>query len=361
MIIFRYLNKQIMASFVATTLVLLVIFLSNQLVHNLNEAASGKVTVHAVLLVTAIQLPILLAYMLPLGLFLGILLALGRLYVDHEMVVLSACGVSKQQVVAKIMVLALAITVLDAWLVLFAQPYLSALRGTIVNQSAQTATLDKILEGRFQLMGDANHVFYAGVVNKSEGYFGDVLVAMREKGVEQAPYSWTVLSSDTVREQEELGNGKFFVFEQGNRYLVTPGEKSVKQLKFKEFWQRLPNAREQGQNRYSAMKTASLLGLYGQDAHAAAELQWRLVNVLSTLLFALLAIPLGKVNPRKGKFAQLLPAILIYVAYANMMFATKSWLKNEKIPVFIGMWWIPVLLLVIALLLLWERKNHANS
>ncbi len=370
MIIFRYLNQQILSSFFATTLVLLVIFLSNQLVHTLNDAASGRLTIHAVLMLTAVQLPILLAYMIPIGLFLAILLSLGRLYVNHEMVVLSACGVSKSQIVAIVMGLAFVITLFDGWLMLSAQPYLSRVRGEILVQSAQTATLDKLLPGRFQEIGDDTRVIYAGAVNKSENYFGDILVAIRDKPHQHQAPSWTILSSASVGDGEKPQNGKFFVFKNGYRYLATPGNNDLKVLKFDAFWQRLPGTNIKDHGRYSAMQTAELVQRYSKDPHAASELQWRVVNVLSTLLFALLAIPLSEVNPRKGRFAQMLPAIFVYIAYANMMFAAKSWIKNQTIPAFIGMWWIVVLLLLLALVLLWgkrgwqrlwRRRQHAHS
>lgn len=360
MIIFRYLTKQIFSSFFATTMVLLVIFLSNQLVHTLNEAASGKLTVHAVLMMTLVQLPILLSYMLPSGLFLGILLTLGRLYVDHEMVVLSACGLSKAQIVRMIMTLALVLTLFSAWLMLSVQPYLSRLRVEIISRSAQTATLEKILAGRFQQVGDDNHVIYAGTVDKSRPYFGDIFVAMRGEINERNRFAWHILSSDSVSEQQQINNGNFFVFDQGYRYSGVPGEKSLKELKFGQFWQRLPNSAGADSGRYSAMSTGDLINAYSDDAHAAAELQWRIVNVLSVLLFALLAIPLSEVNPRKGKFAQMLPAILIYVAYANLMFASKSWVKNEKIASSIGMWWIVLLLLLLALFLFWGKTGWSR-
>lgn len=360
MIIFRYLSQQILASFFATTMVLLVIFLSNQLVHNLNDAASGSVTVHAVLTVTAVQLPIVLAYMLPVGLFLGALVTLGRLYVDHEMVVLSACGVSKTQIVAMILMLALPITALDAWLTMSVQPHLAQVRSEIIAQSAQTATLDKILPGRFQTIGDNNRVIYAGAVDKSEHYFGDVFVAIRGESSGSQGFVWDLLSSDQVREETQPTNGQFFVFENGERYRGIAGKNDFNRLNFKQFWQRLPTINGSSGMRYSTMNTHQLLERYADDSRAAAELQWRLVNVLSTLLFALLAIPLSRVNPRKGKFAQMLPAIVLYVAYANTMFAAKSWVRDEKISIALGMWWIPLVLLLLALLLLWSEHGWAR-
>jgi lipopolysaccharide export system permease protein len=46
------------------------------------------------------RLPGFLQLILPLGLFLGILLAYGRLYLESEMTVLSATGMSQQRLLA---------------------------------------------------------------------------------------------------------------------------------------------------------------------------------------------------------------------------------------------------------------------
>src|SRR3990167_802916 len=105
-IIFRYFSKEVLATLLATTLILLIIFITNQFVHYLSDAADGKITTQAVMKVMSLQVPLLLGYLLPLSLFLGLLLTLGRLYVDHEMVVLSSCGVSRAQVIVMVMWLA---------------------------------------------------------------------------------------------------------------------------------------------------------------------------------------------------------------------------------------------------------------
>ena len=46
------------------------------------------------------RLPGFLELILPLGLFLGFLLAYGRLYLDSEMTVLAATGMSQQRLMA---------------------------------------------------------------------------------------------------------------------------------------------------------------------------------------------------------------------------------------------------------------------
>lgn len=365
MIIFRYLTKEIISTVIACTLVLLIIFVTNQFVHYLNDAANGKVTVHAVMLVMCTQVPMLLGYMLPLGLFLAILLTLGRLCADHEMVVLTSCGVSKAQLVGMVMLITAMVTALDAWLMLQVEPLMFRYRSEIVRRSVSTATLQKVLAGRFQNLGDDTRVFYVGKVNKAKRQFHDVFLAMQTTNngeTSHNPAQWSVMASEKVNERNIAKNGDFFEFDDGSRASGIIGHPDYKTIQYQSYWAKLPSPHFSLDGYNSAMKTSHLIALYPQDLHAAAELQWRFMVVLSTLVFALLAIPLSEVNPRKGKFAQLLPAVIIYVVYANLMFIAKSWVHEGKVSVFIGMWWIHILLLVLALFLYgyqmgWKRMR----
>jgi len=74
MLVFRYLSREVFTTLFATTLILLAIMMSNQVIKILNGAAIGHFTMMAVLQLMSIQVPVLLGYMLPMGLFLSILL-----------------------------------------------------------------------------------------------------------------------------------------------------------------------------------------------------------------------------------------------------------------------------------------------
>ena len=102
-IIDRYLLREVTQTFVAVTAVLLIVLLSNQLARVLGQAAQGGFPAEAVVrligLTTVQQLPLLV----PIGLFLGIVLALGRLYHESEMTAIGACGVGTARIFRPIM------------------------------------------------------------------------------------------------------------------------------------------------------------------------------------------------------------------------------------------------------------------
>ena len=74
------------------------------------------------------------------------------------------------------------------------------------------------------------------------------------------------------------------------------------------------------------------------------------------LTLTLIAVPLSRVNPRSGKFARILPAILIYIVYANFMFVTRNWIIAGKLPVWIGMFGLHLIVALLGVFLIWRNQ-----
>jgi lipopolysaccharide export system permease protein len=50
-----------------------------------------------------------------------------------------------------------------------------------------------------------------------------------------------------------------------------------------------------------------------------AQLSWRLSLPVLAIVVTLLAVPLSRVNPRQGRFARLVPSIVIYLVYLTTL------------------------------------------
>jgi len=86
-----------------------------------------------------------------------------------------------------------------------------------------------------------------------------------------------------------------------------------------------------------------------------AELDWRLGLPISAALLAMLAIPLGYVNPRAGRSLNLILAIVLYMLYNNMISVTNSWVGQGKLSPGIGLWGIHAAMLAITVLMFYRR------
>ena len=100
-IIHRYLSREVTASLLVVITVLLLAFLSQQVVRYLNYVAVGKIPTNVLLELISFEVPYLLSLLLPLALYLGIILAYGRLYADNEMAILQLCGFNQNRLVRK--------------------------------------------------------------------------------------------------------------------------------------------------------------------------------------------------------------------------------------------------------------------
>ncbi len=355
-IVFRYLSKEILSTLLATTLILLIIFITNQFVHYLNDAAAGKITVKAVMEIMSLQVPLLLGYLLPLSLFLGSLLALGRMSVDHEVLVLTACGVSRSQIVVMIMIIATFIALIVAWLMFSVEPRMEWYRAKILNEALARASLAKIIPGRFQPLGNDGKVFYTGGVNNHHRKMANVFLAESEQTVGNKE-RWSLVSASEAGENREFNNSDFVLFKNGSRYVGIPGDLKYDVIKFVQYGIRLDSPQMSISGKVQAMPTTKLWRLSKTDLKAAAELQWRLAIPISVWIFALLVVPLSEANPRKGKFAQILPAVLIYIVYANLMFLARTWIEKGVMSPTVGLEWINGSFLVVACALFFFQSH----
>lgn len=94
-IIIRYLVRETLKSQLAILFILLLIFFCQKLVRILGAAVDGDIPANLVLSLLGLGVPEMAQLILPLSLFLGLLMTLGKLYTESEITVMHACGLSK--------------------------------------------------------------------------------------------------------------------------------------------------------------------------------------------------------------------------------------------------------------------------
>ncbi len=149
MIVFRYLSREVLVTMSAVSAVLLVIIMSGRFIKYLAQAAQGLLDPGSLFLIMAFRIPGFLQLILPLGLFLGILLAYGRLYLESEMTVLSATGMSQKRLLGYTMAPALLVAILVAWLSLFLAPQGINQFALLLNKQDTLTEFDTLVPGRF--------------------------------------------------------------------------------------------------------------------------------------------------------------------------------------------------------------------
>lgn len=126
----------------------------------LGDAAQGNIGSDLVLSLLLFQLPVFISYLLPLSFFIGLLIALGNLYANHEMTILSATGFSQNQLFKTFLPLAIIITVVSGYLTLFQVPHAVAAQQAMILAQQQKGDLSLLREGRFQQSSDGKTIIY---------------------------------------------------------------------------------------------------------------------------------------------------------------------------------------------------------
>jgi lipopolysaccharide export system permease protein len=358
LIVFRYLSREVLVTLSAVSAVLLVIIMSGRFIKYLAQAAQGALDPGVLFLIMGYRIPGFLQLILPLGLFLGFLLAYGRLYLDSEMTVLSATGVSQQRLTAYSMAPALIVALLAGWLSMGLAPQGVAEVSRILNEQDALTELDTLVPGRFQSMKDGSRVTYSQELSADRSELRGVFMSEKRFSADgRSERGITVLVAESGRQEIQADGSRYLILENGYRYDGEPGEADYRAIQYDTYGVLLPKpevAIEASER--EALPTRELLG--SDDPRLQAELQWRLSIPLLVFVVTLLAVPLSKVNPRQGRFLKLLPAIFLYMAYLGLLIAARGALDKGKLPPGMGLWWVHGIFLVIGVLLLyWEQLS----
>lgn len=344
----RYVLREAAQTWFAVTAVLLLILVTNQFASVLSDAAASRLPKDALLQVMGLTSLQYLTILIPVGLFLAILIALGRLYRDSEMYALMACGIGPVQLYRPLVLLAGAITLIVGYIALVVAPGANAEVRRIAQEMRTRSDLSVMEAGRFVSFGQADAVVYAEAV-APDGRLRNVFVQRRnEGGVE------IIVAAQAWQEMTANPDVRMLTFADGRRYEGEPGQPQFRIIEFARHG--IPYSLPSEIAIADEPESRSLGALIGSDDAAdLAELQWRLSAPVMVIVLTLLAVPLGHSSPRQGRYAGLRAGVLVYITYANLLGAARVWLERGRIAPLIGMWWVHVLFVAVALLLLANR------
>ncbi|HKK04818.1 MAG TPA: LPS export ABC transporter permease LptF [Gammaproteobacteria bacterium] len=350
MIIDRYVAREILLTLVGVTIVLLLILFSARLVAILADAASGNLPVNYIMVLLALRNISNLVTVLPLALFLAVLLALSRMYIDNEMTVLAACGIGVGRIVRTVLVFAVVMAVVVGFLSLYAAPWAEFHSQRLMDQGAAESEVYGITAGSFHDIGGGGGVMYAqGISDDRQDLHNVFLQSDAERH--------SVISAAAGRRYRDPRTGaRYLEVEDGYRYDGHPGEKDYIVTRFKKQGVRI---REPAVTPTSTMRkamTTRALWRAGGPSNLA-EIQGRISDGLWVIVLALIAVPLSYTSPRQGRYAKIFSAILIYIIYSNFLGVARSWIEKGELSPVIGLWWVHVLLLLFALALLGVRSG----
>ena len=342
-LISRYVLRETFSAWLVVTTVLVVVFVSNQFAETLDDAVANELPRSAVFVVLSLTSLQYVTWLAPIGLFLGIMLALARFNRDSEMVAMASCGVGPVRLLGPIGLLTAVLAAIVAWLSLIGTPEASRQIEEIKRQARESLEIGVLEPGAFTSPDAGDTIVYAQEVNGDEIH--DVFLQRNEGGRVVA-----ILAARGERQLEADGQLTFVLYD-GRRYEGVPGERDFRIVEFAEHG--MPVRLTERGDEEPPVETKSLAALSRSAApEDRAELQWRISSPLSLFVLALLAVPLSRSRPREGRYARLGMGILVYVTYLNLLSIARAWVEREQAPVWLGVWWVHVSLGLLGIVLL---------
>lgn len=341
LLIERYLLRQFAASVLAVAVVLLLVGLGGLLVDLMSEIARGKVPAGLLLSQLGLRSIQVLPILLPLALFVGLLLAIGRLYGESEMAVLSSVGLGPQRLWRPLVLVTAPVVLVVAVASLWLAPAGARLARDMIETANRSFLVAGLEAGRFMELPGRGGILYVGELSGDGTQFGRMFVQSERDGR---------LDVITAREGElffEGDTGRFLRLRDGFRVEGNATGKDFRLMRFAQNELRVPDREVEAEADELEARATLPLALQS-DAASRAELNWRIATPLMALALGFLALPLGRGEPRQARYGRILAALLIYINAMVLLILGKGWLSTGVLPSWLGLWWLLLPMMALA-------------
>lgn len=406
MILRRYMTRQVASTTALVLGFLVVLMLGGRLIRYFGLAAEGGLDVSLLFTIIGYNLPYFLELILPLAFFIALMLVFGRLYVDQEMAVINASGVSRGKLARLMTPLILALFVGEAALSVVGKPWGVRSSETIWQQQALMSAFDLIRPNEF--ISSGNYHLYVGSLSEDRKQLQDVVLIQTQptaKGTAAQSSTLNELDNTTLAEQlalselpelpkalserpnqaisketitlakraEQVDTGESGLTQldlfQGRRYEVGAGSLKYNQVSFERYRITLTEASKEVVTEDN-IETQAIVPLWqaatgvtpvaNVNALRAAqgELGYRFALPWLMIIAPMLAVPLAQVRPRQGRWLRLFPSILLFVSCALGIISLKNAVSQGSVSVWAYAWLI-LGFMTLALYLNWgSRIQH---
>lgn len=327
----RSLLHELINTAISAFLVLLGIVSAQRVAYYIGVAANGKLASDAINTLLGFSMLKFLPMLLSLTIFLAVLLTLTRWHRDSEMVVWFSSGLGISSWIRPVLTFALPVVGMIAVLSLLVMPWATLKLADFQDELKSRDELASISPGVFKESGLSDRVFFV----ESFDELGNVV---KNIFVQSMQHQRLGIITAAKGHRETAANGdNFLIMQNGRRYEGKPDTAEFSTTEFERYAIRIEPADVQ-QSPPKVQSATTLALLKNRDNNSKAELQWRLAIPISAFVLVLLAIPLSFVDPRSGRSANLMMALLVYIIYNNMLSILQASLGQGKLNPVVGLW-----------------------
>lgn len=349
----------------AVLFILLLVAILNKFSSLISKAALGEIPPYLLFELIVLHIPELLAFLMPLSLFLGMLLALGKLYAEQEMTAYFACGFGWRGLVKVVTTTSLITLFLVCLLTLWVVPISQDAKESIVAGQKISMAIQSLSPGKFHQVPGKPMVFYFESKAEDTNELKNIFIAEEAVKANTPISPKTIIAAQLGKVIEKEGFW-YLELQKGHQYKSVPGEKNIEVLHFEKYGKLLDSEPMATSAQYHR-NTPTMQLFHASQPSYVAELQWRFSVPLTAPILAIWGLCLSRVSPREGRFGKMLPAILIFITYFQLLSLSKRWISAGVLPNIIGLWWVHFIFAGIGVAWLlqqsgyWQRRVYAKN
>ena len=329
----RYVIREVLKPSIMVCILFVVLFAGYSWIIFLAKAVDALISTGMLLKLIVLKIGIALEVLLPVSLYFGVILGLGRLYSDSEMKALLASGMSPYRLMGAIALLSGCVAILVAVFSLYLRPLAYEESYVLKTQGEAGLGISHLEAGHFYERRDGALVLFAEGVDQQSQRLERVFV-QSEHGD-----SLRIISAAQAVEQIDPQTGTPIpVLHDGFEYKLTRKGAMTHMALFS----RLSIFPEEIIAEYRRKEAPTSDLVLSSSPKDIAELQWRFSTPFSTILLGLLGIPLSRSSPRQGKYANIFTATILFAVYYFLGLIVKTMVEQGTLPVFPGLWWMVI-------------------
>jgi LPS export ABC transporter permease LptF/LPS export ABC transporter permease LptG len=335
----RYILRTIFSHALLGLLIFTFVFFVPQLVRLMELVVLHSATWTTLAILFLCTFPGIFSFTVPIGVLVGVLIALGRMSSDSELVAMSALGMGRYRLLVPVGILAVSATLLTlcmtVWLAPLSVRTYRSLEGQLLAGQASFQVAPRVFDERFPRL-----VLYVNDIDATAAQWHGVFLAWTDvKNVSRLTLAQEAI---VVADRKE---GKLQLhLRKGSDHEISLNDPSHYSLSaFSERdWPIGVAGIQSGATSEPTLQARDMRTLWntrGQaNREASVELQRRLSFPFACISFALVAMPLGARPRRGGRSGAVIVALLLIIGYYLLFTIGAGFARQGAVPTWVGIW-----------------------
>src|SRR3984893_4469917 len=357
----RYICRQVFSHALLGLGIFSFVFFVPQLVRLMDLVVRHSASWQTLGILFLCTLPGILIFTLPMGVLVGVLIALGRMSADSELIAMSALGFGRRRLLVPIGMLAVGATLITFCMTLWLGPLsvrtFRMLEDRLRTGQASFQVAPRVFDERFPRL-----VLYVNDIDSTATHWKGVFLA----GTDVTDISRLTLAEEAIviadrsegKLELHLRNGSVHEFS-----TVDPAHYSLSAFGERDLPVEIKSAEGErvSQPGIPGRTLSALWQERKSQRDASVELQRRISFPFACISFALLAMPIGARPRRGGRAAGFLITLVLITGYYLMFTIGAGLARAGTIPIWAGIWSANVITAGLGLFLLPRLERMPGS